>query len=275
MTIPNPNIAIADGYKTFTSGASSTEIANSLWSAFVIVFITYNVVRYLEMDPFAFADYTRRIYRASIDHIKRFQASTIAAAQLYAALYCISKPIPKPNHTLAVETVHVPGGGTLAMIHGLPPTLPTAQLSQILETTLFCHFQPQLRTPLTTPPSTTDRTSTEPAQIDTSRRGLWRGTCVQNALETSPSTRPSASSSNAPTTGAAHTGATTSIAEPRAPAPQNTDTVHGTGPAVQHNVVDNDAGAQNTEAPTLQTGGLAPHYGSGEDPLDRDEYTRD
>ncbi|UPX21027.1 uncharacterized protein EKO05_0011233 [Ascochyta rabiei] len=269
MTIPNPNIAIADGYKTFTSSASSTEITSSLWLCFLILFIAFNLAKLLGPDIFAIANYNKRIYRGSIDQIKRVYTSSVASAQLYAALGRMCKFTLKTDQTVTVETVNVPGVGILAMVRGLPPNLPTSQLNQVLETTLYCHFQPHPHAPLDTPLPAKNRTSTESAAIDTSHRDLWRGTCIQDAVETSSSALPSSTSPpDASHTQVPRAGGTTTKPRRHLTAPL---TNNRADPSAQNEAVGNDDGAKELNArPLHQSSSLAPH-----DPLDVDAYTRD
>ncbi|XPT03445.1 hypothetical protein M3J09_012538 [Ascochyta lentis] len=163
MTNLNPHIAIADGYQTFTSSASTTEPPFPLWVTLFTTFVVYHIAGILLADLSTIVNVIKSIYRASIDKLKHIYTASLIAAQLCIALDRVSNSTPETNKAITLEILNFRGTECVAAICCLP-----ANLS------------------VNTTPTSSDRTdepTTEPTQITTPRSGLWEGTCVSDTAE--------------------------------------------------------------------------------------------
>ncbi|KAJ4369540.1 hypothetical protein N0V86_009376 [Didymella sp. IMI 355093] len=199
------------GVKPFTSAASDTDIPQSLLLACLFAFIIYNITVFFDIGLAVLINFGTAVHQTIVDWVavirqKGFRAILFAIitssrnwikatyrSNLHAHAFrtglnrMISKPGQHLGRTILVDTVIVPGAGSLALIRGLPLDVSAPELRRYLESILFIQYRSQpnandtnYRADMSTYGMDGSSSSdTEDAPINTSIPALWNGTCVR------------------------------------------------------------------------------------------------
>jgi hypothetical protein len=235
------------GVKPFTSAASDTDIPQSLLLACLFAFIAYNIAVLFDIGLPALINFGTAVHQTIVDWVavirqKGFRATLFAITASFrnwitvtyrsnlhahafrtALEHMISKPSEHLGRTILVDTVIIPGAGSLALIRGLPSDVSAPELRRYLESTLFIQYKPQqnandtnYRTDLSTYGMDGSSSSdTEDAPINTSIPALWNGTCVRAQEDTAETS--SASGINTPNSDASASSTSSSDFSPENP----------------------------------------------------------
>lgn len=186
---------IGDGVEPFTSAAGETNIPESLALICFAAFVVYNIASLFGIDVSAIINFSTTVYRAilgwtGIIHQKSVRINSLAIATFsgnwikdtyrlnkYAYAFraglehMISTPSEHLGRTVLVNTVIVSGAGILALIRGLPSDVSAPELRRYLESVLFIQYHQGVDRAV-------NQLKSVNAPIETSRCGLWDGTCV-------------------------------------------------------------------------------------------------
>ncbi|KAF3031136.1 hypothetical protein E8E11_000725 [Didymella keratinophila] len=211
---------VAGGVKPFTSAAGDTNIPQSLVLTCFAAFVVYNLAFIFDIDLLAIINFGTTVYHTIIKWIgiirqKGPRATVLAIASsfgnwvkdtyrshMYAHAFhtglehMTSNPSEHLGRTIFVDTIIVPGAGSLALIRGLPSDVSAPELRQYLESILFVQYRNGGQD-INRVVIQSESDDTEDAPIDTSCPGLWNGTCVRPREDTIDT--PSTSGINTPT----------------------------------------------------------------------------
>ncbi|KAF1925687.1 uncharacterized protein M421DRAFT_235807 [Didymella exigua CBS 183.55] len=237
-----PSAALEDGtfnvvgcVKPFTSASSGNSIPQSLMLTCFFAFLAYNIAFFFGIDLPAIVNFGTTVYQALINWIamirqqgiqrtslnivnsfrtwvtSTYRSSMNAHAFRTGLKRMVSNPGERLGQTIPVDTVTVPGTGSLALVRGLSSNVSTPEIRRYLESILFIHYGLQLNDSHTVRRNG-DRTvdgyvpeDTDDAPINTYTPGLWNGTCVRPKEETADT--PSTSGMNTPTSKASDSSA--------------------------------------------------------------------
>lgn len=221
---------VVGGVKPFTSAACDTSTPQSLVLIFFVAYIVYNIAFLFDINPPAISNFSATAYHTIIEWISVIRRQGIPATVLAVVNssgswikityrshmqahafrtgleHMIAKPSEHIGRTILVDTVVVPGAGSLALIRGLPSDVSVPELRRYLESTLFIQYR-NVNHDVDRAATRPGSDDTEDAPIDTSCPGLWNGHCIrpkENSVNTpstsginTPSADTSASSASA------------------------------------------------------------------------------